>query len=475
VIIAGRKIESKEKVVVRNPYDNSVAGEVSRASESDVVKAVEAAKSGFEKLSHQTAYDRYKTLMNLAGILSQRSEQFAKTIASEMGKTIREARTEVSRAVETATWSAEEAKRLYGSTVPMDAAPTGRNKVGFYMRVPVGIVAAISPFNFPLNLSLHKIGPAYAAGNAFILKPAESTSMTGEMLGQAFVDAGAVPEAVNVLTGSGSKLGLKLVTHPDIRLITFTGSRDVGEWITKNAGLKKVVMELGSNSAVVVCEDAKPENMVKRVALGAYSQAGQVCISVQRVYVHERLFDTFVDLLKEQSMALKTGNQLDESTDVGPVITPHDVQRIKSWIDEAVSHGAQLVCGGDISGNVMTPVLLANAQETERVVKDELFGPVLVVNKFKDDAQAIAMVNNSRYGLQAGVYTNDLDRAWRYARSIEAGGVLINEIPNFRVDLMPYGGVKESGIGREGPRFAIEEMTEIKLVAFHLGYPEKWI
>ncbi len=469
MIIAGKKIESNDKVIVRNPYDNSVVGEVSRASESDVKKAVAAAKTGLVKLSHQTAYDRYKTLMKLAGILSQRSDQFATTIASEMGKTIREARAEVSRAVETVSWSAEEAKRLYGSTVPMDAAPTGRDKVGFYMRVPVGIVAAISPFNFPLNLSLHKIAPAYAAGNAFILKPAESTSMTGEMLGQAFVDAGAVPEAVNVLTGSGSKIGLKLVTDPDIRLITFTGSRDVGEWITRNAGLKKVVMELGSNSAVVICEDAKPETMVKRIALGGYSQAGQVCISVQRVYVHERLFDTFTGLLREQAMALKTGSQLDESTDVGPVITHNDVLRIKSWIDEAVSHGARLVCGGDVTGNVMTPAVIANAQETEKVIQDELFGPVLVVNTFRDDDQAISMVNNSRYGLQAGVYTNDLNRAWRYAKELEAGGVLINEIPNFRVDLMPYGGVKESGIGREGPRFAIEEMTEIKLVVFHIN------
>jgi acyl-CoA reductase-like NAD-dependent aldehyde dehydrogenase len=469
MIIAGRKIESNDRVVVKNPYDNSVVGEVSRALESDVEKAVEAAKIGFIKLSHQTAYDRYKTLMKLAEILSQRSGQFAKTIASEMGKTVKEAKAEVSRAIETVLWAAEEAKRLYGSTVPMDAAPTGQNKVGIFMRVPVGIVAAISPFNFPLNLSLHKIAPAYAAGNAFILKPAEATSMTGEMIGEAFVEADAVMEAVNVLTGSGSKIGLKLVTHPDIRVITFTGSRDVGEWITRNAGLKRVVMELGSNSAVVVCEDTKPENIVKRVALGGYSQAGQVCISVQRVYVHERLFDTFIDLLSKQAGALKTGNQLDESTDIGPLITNNDVLRVRSWIDEAVSHGAKLVCGGDISGNLMKPVVLVSAKETERVIKDELFGPVIVVNKFENDGQAISMVNNSRYGLQAGVYTNDINRAWRYAKELEVGGVLINEIPNFRVDLMPYGGVKESGIGREGPRFAIEEMTEIKLVVFHLN------
>ncbi len=469
MIIAGKAIESNDRVITHNPYDNSVAGDVSRASEADVEKAVEAARRGLEDLAHQTPYDRYSTLIKLSGILSQRAEQFAKTIASEMGKTLREARAEVARAVQTAAWSAEEAKRLYGSTVPMDAAPTGTGKVGLYLRVPVGIVAAISPFNFPLNLSLHKIGPAYAAGNPFILKPAESTSMTGEMLGQAFVDAGAVPGAVNVLTGSGSKLGLKLVTHPDVRLITFTGSRDVGAWITRNAGLKKVVMELGSNSAVVLAQDAVPEDMVKRVALGGYSQAGQVCISVQRVYVHEKLFDHFVDLLEQQARALTAGNQLDDATDVGPVVTHNDVLRIHSWIDEAVAHGARLVCGGEINGNVMTPVVLTGTRETDKVVQDELFGPVLVVNKFKDDDQAIAMVNNSRYGLQAGVYTHDLNRAWRYVREIHAGGVLINEIPNFRVDLMPYGGVKESGIGREGPRFAVEEMTEIKLVVFHLG------
>ncbi|MGC8900171.1 MAG: aldehyde dehydrogenase family protein [bacterium] len=472
MIIGGKVIEASEKVVVRNPYDNSIVGEVSRAFEADVEKAVESAKIGFIKLSQHSAYDRYRTLIRLADILARQQEQFARTIASEMGKTIREARTEVSRAIETVTWSAEEAKRLYGSTVPMDAAPTGQGKIGFFMRVPVGIVGAISPFNFPLNLSLHKIAPAYAAGNAFILKPAEATSITGEMLGKAFIEAGAVPEAVNILTGSGSKIGFKLVTHPDIRVITFTGSRDVGEWITKNAGLKKVVMELGSNSAVVVCEDADPRGMVKRIALGGYSQAGQVCISVQRVYVHERLFDTFVELLKEQASALRVGNQLDESTDVGPLITNKDVLRIKSWIDEAVSNGARLVYGGDITGNVMTPAVLIHAKETDKVIKDELFGPVIVVNKFKTDDEAIELVNHSRYGLQAGVYTNDVNRAWKYAKSLDVGGVLINEIPNFRVDLMPYGGVKESGIGREGPRFAIEEVTEIKLVVFHVNPPK---
>jgi glyceraldehyde-3-phosphate dehydrogenase (NADP+) len=468
MIIAGKYIESGEKVVVRNPYDNSVVGEVSRAVESDVDSAVASAKIGFDKLSRQTAYDRYKVLIRLADILSKHIERFAKTIASEMGKTIKEARTEVQRAVETVTWSAEEAKRLYGSTVPMDAAPTGQNKIGFFMRVPVGIVGAISPFNFPLNLSLHKIAPAYAAGNAFILKPAEVTSITGSMLGEAFVEAGAVPEAVNVLTGSGSKIGFKLVTHPNIRVITFTGSRDVGEWITKNAGLKRVVMELGSNSAVVVCEDAQPQDMVKRIALGGYSQAGQVCISVQRVYVHEKLFDVFVELLKEQARSLKVGNPLDESTDVGPLITNNDVLRVRAWIDEAISNGANLIYGGDIKGNLMTPVILTNAKETDKVIKDELFGPVIVVNKFKTDEEAINLVNHSRYGLQAGVYTNDVNRAWKYAKALEVGGVLINEIPNFRVDLMPYGGVKESGIGREGPRFAIEEVTELKLIAFHL-------
>ncbi|MCL4557598.1 MAG: aldehyde dehydrogenase family protein [Deltaproteobacteria bacterium] len=468
MIIGGRKIESKDRVVVRSPYDNSIVGEVSRALETDVRRAVESAGAGRTILSGQTAYERYSTLMRLAGILSERSERFAKTISSEMGKTIKEARAETSRAVETVTWSAEEAKRLYGSTVPMDAAPTGKGKIGFYLRVPVGVVAAISPFNFPLNLSLHKIAPAYAAGNAFVLKPAEATSLTGEMLGEAFVDAGAVPQAVNVLTGSGSKIGTGLVTHPGVRLITFTGSRDVGEWIVRNAGLKKVVMELGSNSAVVVCEDARPEDIVRRIALGGYSQAGQVCISVQRVYVYEGIFDRFVDLLSRQAQSLKTGNPLDESTDVGPLITGGDVERVKSWIGEAVGNGAGLVCGGTVDGNVMAPAVLVNAKETDRVVKDELFAPVIVVNRFRDDAEAIRMVNDSRYGLQTGVYTSDVGRAWKYAKGLDAGGILINEIPNFRVDLMPYGGVKESGIGREGPRFAMEEMTEIKLIAFHL-------
>lgn len=469
MLIGGKRIESGNKVIVKNPYNGSVVAEVSRAVEADVQKAVDSAKKGFEKLSKLTSYDRYKILMNLASLLVQRHEQFAVNISSEMGKTIKEARTEVSRAIETVTWSAEEAKRLYGSTVPMESAPTGRGKIGLFIRVPVGIVAAISPYNFPLNLSLHKIAPAFAAGNAFILKPAETTSSTGEMIGQAFVDAGAPPEVVNVLTGSGSKIGFALVTHPDIRVITFTGSKDVGEWITKNAGLKKVVMELGSNSAVVVCEDANPEAIVKRIALGGYSQAGQVCISVQRVYVHESIFDRFVELLAKQAQSLKTGDPLNDSTDVGPMITNNDALRVKSWIDEAVKDGANLVCGAEVKGNLMSPSVLINTKQTDRVIKDEVFGPLLVVNSFKDDEQAITMVNDSRYGLQAGVYTNDINKAWMYAQSLEVGGILINDIPNFRVDLMPYGGMKESGIGREGPGFAIEEMTEIKLIIFHLN------
>lgn len=468
MIIAGKKIESKERVVVKSPYDGSVVGEVSMALESDVRKAIDSAKAGFNKLSGISAYERYKTLMRVAGLLEQRADRFAETMVLEMGKTIREAKSEVLRAIETVTWSAEEAKRLYGSTVPMDAAPTGKNKTGFYIRVPVGIVAAISPFNFPLNLSLHKIAPAYAAGNAFILKPAGTTSLTGEMIGEVFVDAGAIPEAVNVLTGSGSKLGLPLVSNHDVRVVTFTGSKDVGEWITKNAGLKKVVMELGSNSAVVVCEDTKPESIVKRIALGGYSQAGQVCISVQRVYVHEHLFDNFVRLLGKQAQLLKVGDPLEETTDVGPLITHNDVIRVRSWIDDAVKHGAKLVCGGNIDGNLMSPAVVTNARDSDKIIKDELFGPVIVVNPFKDDDQAIKMVNDTRYGLQAGVYTNDINRSWKYIKGLEVGGVLINDIPNFRVDLMPYGGVKESGIGREGPGFAVEEMTEIKLIVFHI-------
>jgi len=468
MIIAGKKIESKERVVVKSPYDGSVAGEVSMALESDVRKAIDSAKAGFNKLSGISAYERYKTLIRVAELLDKRSDRFAETMVLEMGKTIREAKSEVLRAIETVTWSAEEAKRLYGSTVPMDAAPTGKNKTGFYMRVPVGIVAAISPFNFPLNLSLHKIAPAYAAGNAFILKPAGTTSLTGEMIGEVFVDAGAIPEAVNVLTGSGSKLGLPLVSNHDVRVVTFTGSKDVGEWITKNAGLKKVVMELGSNSAVVVCEDAKPESIVKRIALGGYSQAGQVCISVQRVYVHERLFDNFVRLLSKQAQLLKVGDPLKETTDVGPLITHNDVIRVRSWIDDAVKHGAKLVCGGNIDGNLMSPAVVTNVRDTDKIIKDEVFGPVIAVNPFKDDDQAIKMVNNTRYGLQAGVYTNDINRSWKYIKGLDVGGVLINDIPNFRVDLMPYGGVKESGIGREGPVFAVQEMTEIKLIIFNI-------
>jgi len=468
MLIGGEEVFKDEVIDVIYPYNQQKVGEAVKGSVEDVEKAVEKAKVGLKKLKQLTAYEKYKILLKVAQLLEERKDEFAKVITLETGKTIKESRVEVERAINTITFSAEEAKRIGGEVVHFDASPNGRGKRGYYFRVPAGIVAAITPFNFPVNLTAHKIAPAIAAGCPFILKPSEKTPLSPTMLCQLFLEAGVPKEAVSIIPGFAD-VGQAMTTHPDVRVVSFTGSLKVGEIIAKQAGLKKIVMELGSNSAVIVDKDANLELAAKKSVLGGFALAGQVCISVQRVLVHKEVADEFENLLKKEASKLKYGDPMEEDTDVGPVISINEVDRIQTWISEAVMKGAKVSLGGQAEKTLFKPTIVSEVPEDSKLFYEEAFAPVVAVKRFETIEEAIEMVNKTNYGLQVGIFTNNLKNAWKVIEEVEVGGVMVNDIPTFRADNMPYGGVKGSGIGREGPKFAIEDYTEIKVVAFDLN------
>ncbi|MFN3977397.1 MAG: aldehyde dehydrogenase family protein [Sulfurihydrogenibium azorense] len=468
MLIGGEEVFKDEVIDVIYPYNQQKIGEAVKGSVEDVEKAVEKAKVGLKKLKQLTAYEKYKMLLKVAQLLEERKDEFAKVITLETGKTIKESRLEVERAINTITFSAEEAKRIGGEVVHFDASPNGRGKRGYYFRVPAGIVAAITPFNFPVNLTAHKIAPAIAAGCPFILKPSEKTPLSPTMLCQLFLEAGVPKEAVSIIPGFAD-VGQAMTTHPDVRVVSFTGSLKVGEIIAKQAGLKKIVMELGSNSAVIVDKDANLELAAKKSVLGGFALAGQVCISVQRVLVHKEVADEFENLLKKEASKLKYGDPMEEDTDVGPVISINEVDRIQTWISEAVMKGAKVSLGGQAEKTLFKPTIVSEVPEDSKLFYEEAFAPVVAVKRFETIEEAIEMVNKTNYGLQVGIFTNNLKNAWKVIEEVEVGGVMVNDIPTFRADNMPYGGVKGSGIGREGPKFAIEDYTEIKVVAFDLN------
>ena len=468
MLIGGKEVFKDEVIDVIYPYNQQKIGEAVKGSVEDVEKAVEKAKIGLKKLKQLTAYEKYKMLLKVAQLLEERKEEFAKVITLETGKTIKESRIEVDRAINTITFSAEEAKRIAGEVVHFDASPNGRGKRGYYFRVPAGIVTAITPFNFPVNLTAHKIAPAIAAGCPFILKPSEKTPLSPTMLCQLFLEAGVPEEAVSIIPGFAD-VGQAMTTHPDVRVVSFTGSLKVGEIIAKQAGLKKIVMELGSNSAVIVDKDANLELAAKKSVLGGFALAGQVCISVQRVLVHKDVADEFENLLKKEASKLKYGDPMEEDTDVGPVISINEVDRIQTWISEAVMKGAKVSLGGEAEKTLFKPTIVSEIPEDSKLFYEEAFAPVVAVKRFETIEEAVEMVNKTNYGLQVGIFTNNLKNAWKVIEEVEVGGVMVNDIPTFRADNMPYGGVKGSGIGREGPKFAIEDYTEIKVVAFDLN------
>jgi len=469
IFLEGNWVDKSQKIEVRNPYDNSVVDTVPKADKNDVERALSFAERGAKVMAKLSGYERWKILRKAVDLMAARNEELGRLISTEEGKIIVEGRLEASRAVETMMGSAEEVKRIYGETVPLDGDPGGSKKIGFTLRVPCGVVAAISPFNFPLNLVCHKVGPALAAGNSVVVKPATDTPLSALKLTEILLEAGLPPEGIQCLTGSGGEIGDVLVSDRRVRKITFTGSRDIGERICRMAGIKKVTMELGSNCPLIVMPDADLDKVAAAVAATGYANAGQVCLSTQRVLTASRVYSDFLHALQPKVQALTTGNQLDERTKVGPMIREADAVRVEKWVREAIGGGARVVVGGSRQGTIYAPTVVADVKPEMKISCDELFGPAVAVTPFNSVDEAIALANQTHYGLAAGIFTENLEWAMKFAREVESGNLHINWGPQWRADLMPYGGLKESGFGKEGPRYAVEEMTELKMVVFHLS------
>nr|WP_279326102.1 aldehyde dehydrogenase family protein [Bacillus sp. FJAT-47783] len=459
--------EAKHYAPLLSPYSQEQIADIPQATEEEVEQAIAAAEKARSALAKMPAHKRASILENIANILEKRADEAASIIANEAAKPISIAKGEVARTIQTYKFAAEEAKRIGGETIPLDAAPGGENRIAYTVREPLGVVAAITPFNFPMNLVAHKVGPALAAGNPVVLKPASQTPLSSYFLAEIAEAAGVPNGALNVVTGKGSVVGHILTTDERVKVVTFTGSPSVGIGLRNKAGLKRVTLELGSNSALIVDKDIDVDKIIQRCVTGAFSFQGQVCISLQRIYVHENLYDEFVSKFVEATKNIKIGDPLDETTELSALISPNDVQRSIDWIKEAVESGAEIATGGTSVGNVLHPTVILNAAPSLKVSCQEVFAPIVLINKIKSVEEAFELVNDSRYGLQAGIYTNDISLALDAANKLHVGGVMINDIPTFRVDHMPYGGVKESGTGREGLKYAIEEMTEMKLVVIN--------
>ncbi|MDQ3724467.1 MAG: aldehyde dehydrogenase family protein [Actinomycetota bacterium] len=465
LLAAGEWTATAEWSEVKSPYDGSVVGRVAQADEALVERAIEAAHEAFESVEFPQ-HERAAVLDRAAHLVAQRKEELATTIAAEAGKPLKTATLEAERCVSTLQFSSVEARKLTGGTVPMDAAPAGVGKLGVMLRVPYGVVGAISPFNFPLNLVAHKLGPAIAAGNSIVLKPAGQTPISALKLAEILLEAGLPQSWLSVVPGRGSVVGNKIVEHPLTKAITFTGSAPVGWDIRSKVPHKKVNLELGSNAPLIVNDDGDWETAADKAQLHAFSHAGQSCISIQRILVHEKVADAFIERLVANVEKLTVGDPLDENVDVGPLITPDDRDRVKEWVDEAVAAGAELLTGGELvdEGRCLAPTLLKAPPKEAKVWCEEIFGPVATIDTFGDFDEALRLANDSKFGLQAGVYTRDVGRGLQAARALEFGGVLINEVPTFRADQQPYGGVKDSGNTREGPAYAVIELTEERFV-----------
>jgi acyl-CoA reductase-like NAD-dependent aldehyde dehydrogenase len=455
------------KQPVINPYDDTIVGEVRTATEADVRQAIGRATAVFPTLAALPAYQRADILTRTAAHLAQEEAALARLMAQESGKPIRYARGEVARAVETFTFAADVARSLHGETVPMDAAKGGVGKIGYYKRVPVGVVAAITPFNFPLNLVAHKVAPAVAVGCPVVLKPAPTTPLTALRLAEIMLEAGLPEGAFSVVVGDVD-VGRWLTTDPRIGMISFTGSQPVAEAISKVSGLRRTTFELGGNAGTIIDEGtAVTDALIDRLVVGSFAYSGQVCISIQRIYAHQSLYDELQTRLLARTQQLKLGDPLREETEIGPLINDQSSTRLADWVAEAVATGAQLLAGGQPDGRIFPPTILTNVTESMRVMCAEAFGPLVNLVSFTDFEAALTAVDDSEFGLQAGVYTPSLARAMRAIERLNVGGVIINDVPTFRVDQMPYGGNKNSGVGREGPRFAIEDMTTLKMVVIN--------
>jgi glyceraldehyde-3-phosphate dehydrogenase (NADP+) len=461
--LAGQWLTSSQIADVTSPFDQRVVGRVSLAGPEHVEEAIQAADKAFAVTRKLAAYERQKALAMIAAELSERLEEFAQCISAEAGKPIRAARSEVERAAFCFQYAAEETTRLNGDLLPLDAQAVSANRLGLLRRVPLGAVGAITPFNFPLNLVAHKIAPALAAGCSIVLKPATKTPMVALMLADVVARSGYPREAVSILPMT-AETAAPLIEDERIKLFTFTGSAAAGWALKARAGKKRVALELGGNAGCIVHSDADLDHAVARCVNGGFGFAGQSCISVQRIFVERTVFDGFVEKLAAAVGKLRLGDPADESTDVGPMIRLADAERAEEWVAEAVAQGAKAVCGGKRNGTLLTPTVLTGTTEAQRVNCQEIFAPVVTVEAYDDFGEAIARVNRSTYGLQAGVFTRDIVRLMRAWDELEVGAVIAGDVPSFRIDHMPYGGVKDSGCGREGIRYAIEEMTEPKMM-----------
>lgn len=461
--INGKWIDSQDHSLLLSPFNREAIAEIPRATVEEADLAIKAAYENRSKMADMPKHQRAMILEQLAGLLKKNSQEAAELISLEAAKPIKDAKIEVERTIQTYKFAAEEAKRINGETISMDAAPGGDGKIAFTTREPLGVVGAITPFNFPMNLVAHKVGPALAAGNTVVLKPASQTPLSAYFLAELLHETDLPAGAFNVVTGSGAVIGDKLVQDKRVKKISFTGSPEVGIEIRTKARLKHVTLELGSNSALIVDKNVDVDRIIERCVTGAFSFQGQVCISLQRIYVHKDLYDLFVDRFVRATSKLKAGNPLDPNTNVSALIHPNEVDRTLNWIKEAQQKGAAIAAGGTRDGNILMPTVLLNVDPSAKVSCQEVFAPIVVINSVESLEEAIDLVNDSDYGLQAGIYTDNIHHAMYASKKLHVGGVLINDIPTYRVDHMPYGGVKDSGLGREGVKYAIQEMTELKL------------
>ena len=464
--INGASRDSGTYLTVNDKTSGTPWASISQAGPDEVDAAITAAAKTFAR-GALTASQRYDILMKTAALIQIGRDDLALTMAYEAGKPLRDAYAEVDRAADTFTWSAEEAKRIHGEMVPLDATAGSENRLAFTLRVPVGVVCAITPFNFPINMVAHKIAPALAAGNAVVLKPASYTPIVAAKLCALVGEAGMPPGWLNMVVGPGHSVGNALLADPRINFYTFTGSVAVGETLKSSIGLRRCTLELGSNAAVIVHEDANVDNAATQCALKGFSYSGQVCLSVQRIIVHQAIMEQFVTKLVSVTEGLRVADPKEPSTDIGPMISEGEAKRAAVWIEEAVAGGATLLTGGRRDGAFLAPTVLANVQPQMRVVCQETFAPIVTIQAYETLSEAFHLANDSLYGLQAGIFTSSLAVALAAARTLQVGGIMVNDTSFYRAGQMPYGGVKQSGMGREGPRYAIEEMTELRLVVLN--------
>ncbi len=466
-LINGQWLTSSENHEIKSPYNGEVIGRTYRPSPDDVENAIKAATAAFEITKKMPPYERSEILFNIVRILQERKEELAQSIAAEAGKPIKAARIEAERSILTFTIAAEEAKRINGEIIPLDIHPYGKDRICNISRFPIGPIAGISPFNFPLNLVVHKVAPCIASGNTMLLKPASQTPLSSLKLGEIVMEAGLPAGALNILpcTAQGAE---PLITDERIKKLTFTGSPVVGWGLKQRCGRKKITLELGGNAGVIVHNDADLNYAVDRVIMGGFGYSGQVCISVQRIFVHNEIFEEFKEKFIKKVKALKTGDPLDENTDVGPMISEKEADRVEAWIKEAANNGASILTGGERNKSMLAPTVITDVKPDMKVSCQELFAPVVTLASYSDFHAAVKEVNESEFGLQAGIFCKDLDLIYSAYNELNVGGIVIGDVPTFRIDNMPYGGVKSSGLGREGIRFAIEEMTELKALVLNL-------